>query len=409
MIPVDPIKNPTRESESIHFSTECYLQDINVPYDYPVYFTRDLFNTQNDLLASVIDRKNEGRCHRLKIFIDSGVLQAIPDIKDSIERYIIDRTGLLKMEGKMEIVPGGESSKSSWRLARQIMMKIAKCRLDRQSYVIVVGGGSVLDIVGFAASLVHRGLRLVRIPTTVLSQNDAGIGVKNGIDEQGMKNFAGTFTPPFAVLNDYQFLRTLEDKYWLGGIAEAFKVAIIKDKAFFDYLCSCAHILRERDERAIEYVVRRCAELHLDHIRTSGDPFEFGSARPLDFGHWSAHKLEILSGYQLGHGQAVSIGVALDSVYASLTGLLKEDESMSVLDALKNTGLPIWNDLLELRKEDDKLELIKGLNDFQEHLGGSLCITLPDGIGKKMEVHEMDPGLLEKAIALLKDYNLESQ
>jgi len=306
------------------------------------------------------------------------------------------------MEGPAEIVPGGEKIKSGWDLAKPIMTTLAESHLCRQSYVLAIGGGCVLDAVGLAASLVHRGLRLIRIPTTVLAQADAGVGVKNGINEHGMKNFAGTFAPPFAVLIDYQFLQTLPPKYWLGGIAEAFKVAIIKDREFFDYLCQHAAKLREKDETAIKTAIRRCAILHLAHIGANGDPFEFGTARPLDFGHWSAHRLEALSGYELGHGQAVSIGIAIDSFYASQIGLISGKECDAILNGLEETGLPVWSELLELRRPEGRLEILQGLDDFQEHLGGQLNVTMPAGIGRKIEVHEMDPAIVEQAIFYLK-------
>jgi len=285
------------------------------------------------------------------------------------------------------------------------MTKMAESHLCRQSFVLAIGGGSVLDAVGLAASLVHRGLRLIRIPTTVLAQDDAGVGVKNGINEHGMKNFAGTFAPPFAILIDYQFLQTLPAKHWFGGIAEAFKVAIIKDREFFDYLRSHATDLRKRDNAAIESTVRRCAILHLDHIGANGDPFEFGTARPLDFGHWSAHRLESMSGYEIGHGQAVSIGIAIDSFYASQIGLITSKECDVILNGLKKTGLPIWSDLLELTRPDGKLEILQGLDDFQEHLGGQLNVTMPNGIGRKIEIHEMDRAIVEQAIVYLKDHS----
>jgi 3-dehydroquinate synthase len=257
-------------------------------------------------------------------------------------------------------------------------------------------------VVGFAASTVHRGLRLIRIPSTVLAQDDAGVGVKNGVNEHGMKNFAGTFAPPFAVMIDYLLLRTLQTKYWLGGVAEAFKVAIIKDAGFFDYLCLHAAKLRGRDETVIEETGKRCAILHLKHIGTNGDPFEFGTARPLDFGHWSAHRLEALSGYKIGHGQAVSIGIAMDSFYASQIGLLSDKQFTAIIDGLEETGLPIWSDLLEQRRHDGRLEILQGLDDFQEHLGGRLTVTLPNGIGRKIEVHDMDSTIVERAISYLK-------
>ena len=387
------------------FPAECYQQSFTISYDYPVYFTRNLFDPHNDLLADVIDRLNEHRFHRLKVFLDAGVSEATPELAQKIEQYTGRWSGCLKMEGPVEIVPGGEKIKNGWELVKPIMTKIAEGHLCRQSFVLAIGGGSVLDTVGLAASLVHRGLRLIRIPTTVLAQDDAGVGVKNGVNEYGMKNFAGTFAPPFAVLIDYQFLQTLPAKYWFGGIAEAFKVAIIKDREFFDYLCRHAAELKKKDEAAIETTIRRCAILHLEHIGTNGDPFEFGTARPLDFGHWSAHRLEALSGYELGHGQAVSIGIAIDSFYASQIGLITSKECDVILKGLKKTGLPIWSDLLELTRPDGKLEILQGLDDFQEHLGGQLNVTMPNGIGRKIEIHEMDRAIVEQAIVYLKDHS----
>ena len=381
---------------------DCYKQSFTVSYDYPVYFTKDLFDPQNDLLAYVIDRLNEHRRHRLKVFLDSGVAEVTPDLAPRVGQYAEMWSGCLKMEGPVEIVPGGEKIKSGWDSAKPIMTSVAESHLCRQSFVLAIGGGSVLDAVGLAASLVHRGLRLIRIPTTVLAQADAGVGVKNGVNEHGMKNFAGTFAPPFAVLIDYQFLSTLAPKHWLGGIAEAFKVAIIKDREFFDYLCQHATRLRERDDAAIETTVRRCAILHLAHIGANGDPFEFGTARPLDFGHWSAHRLEALSGYELGHGQAVSIGIAIDSFYASQIGLISGKECDAILNGLEETGLPVWSELLELRRPEGRLEILQGLDDFQEHLGGQLNVTMPAGIGRKIDVHEMDPAIVEQAIFYLK-------
>lgn len=384
------------------FPFDCYKQSFSVSFDYPVYFTKNLFDRQNDLLASVIDRRNERRCHRVKVFIDSGVVQAIPDLANRVRAYIECRPHHLQMEGDAEIIRGGEKAKCNWDQTKHIMSTIAESHLCRQSFVLAIGGGSVLDVVGFATSLVHRGLRLIRIPSTVLAQDDAGVGVKNGIDEHGMKNFAGTFAPPFAVLIDFQFLRTVAPKYWIGGVAEAFKVAIIGDRDFFDYLCRHAARLGEKDEATIEETVKRCAVLHLEHIRTSGDPFEFGTARPLDFGHWSAHRLEILSDYDIGHGQAVSISIALDSFYASQIDLLSLQERDAIIDALEKTGLPLWSDLLELKTPEGRLEILQGLDEFQEHLGGKLSVTLPNSIGQKVEIHEMDHAIIELAIAFLK-------
>jgi 3-dehydroquinate synthase len=282
------------------------------------------------------------------------------------------------------------------------MWTIGNLHLDRQSYVVAVGGASVLDMLGFATSIVHRGLRLVRVPTTTLAQNDAGVGVKNGMDEHGAKNFLGTFAPPFAVIDDFNFLATLSQDHWIGGAAEAFKVAIIKDEAFFDFLCESADDLRRRDADAMQQTIRRCAAIHLDHIRTGGDPFELGSARPLDFGHWAAHKLELMSHFQIGHGQAVAVGIAIDSYYAMRKGLIDADLLERIVAGLARCGLPIYLDLLHTSNAAGTLEVLGGLEDFREHLGGALTVTLPDGIGRQCQVHQVGAELVTEAVDWLK-------
>ena len=383
------------------FAAELYEQRFSVPFDYPVYFTRDVFHPDNDLLAGVLDRLGEGRRHRGAVLIDSGVADAHPGIVRRIKEYFHAHPARMESATEPKVVAGGNVAKTNWDIVRDVMWTIGTLHLDRQSYIIAVGGGSVLDMAGFAASIVHRGLRQVRLPTTTLAQNDAGVGVKNGMDEHGQKNFVGTFAPPFAVVNDFAFLPSLAQDDWIGGAAEAFKVAMIKDADFFDFLCRNAGALRDRDLEAMQQCVRRCAVLHLEHIRSSGDPFEFGSARPLDFGHWAGHRLEILSGYALHHGQAVAVGIALDSYYAMRKGLLSPDELDRTLTGLQTCGLPTFSDLLAARTGDGDLAVLEGLQQFREHLGGRLTVTLPDGIGRKIEVHHMDPGTIADGVAYL--------
>ena len=391
-------KRPTDKD----MAADVYNQGITVPFGYPVHFCRDVFAPDNPLLASVLNRLGEDRVHRAAVYVDSGVADASPDLINDIQEYFHARHGQIELAGPPQIVPGGESAKTDWDIVRNVMWTIGNLHLDRQSFVIAIGGGAMLDMVGFATSIVHRGLRLVRLPSTTLAQNDAGIGVKNGMNEHGMKNFVGTFAPPFAVLNDFSFLATLSFKDWIGGIAEAFKVAIIKDSDFFDSLCENADALKNRDQRSMEDAVTRCALVHLEHIRTGGDPFELGSARPLDFGHWAGHKLEVSSNYTIGHGQAVSIGLALDSYYAFRQNLLTQDEYGRIIDGLSRCGLPTWSDHLAERTPEGELAILDGLVQFREHLGGALTITLPDGIGSRVEVHHMNPDLIESAVEHLR-------
>ncbi len=377
------------------------IQSFSVPFEYPVYFGRDLLALDNDLLARTISRLEPGRRHRVQVFIDSGVLATNPGIADRVTAYFDAHGDRADLVDAPESVAGGEQAKNSRDATEQVMESIADHHLCRQSYVVAIGGGSALDIVGLAASLVHRGVRLVRMPSTVLSQGDSGVGVKTGIDAYGMKNFAGTFAPPDSVLIDYHFLRTLPWSYWIGGVSEAFKVAMIRDAEFFEFLCENAEALGKRDELLIESVVERSALLHLEHIRSAGDPFEFGKARPLDFGHWSAHRLEVLSGYEIGHGQAVAVGIALDSFYAWRAGRIDEQAFNRVLAAFEQCGLPIWVRLLDRRGSDGRREVLRGLEEFREHLGGELTVTLPSPIGRSAEVHTMDESVIDEGIEFL--------
>jgi 3-dehydroquinate synthase len=389
---------PETGNEDRGRDAEAYHQRISVPFDYPVYFTHDVLSPGKGLLAAALDRLGERRRHRAVVYVDDGLAAAQGDLLERIKEYFHAHRDALELAAPPQIVRGGETAKIGWAVVRDVMTAVGNLHLDRQSFVVVFGGGAVLDMVGFAASLVHRGLRLVRAPTTTLAQNDAGVGVKNGMDEHGQKNFVGTFAPPFAVLNDFEFLKTLTDRDWVGGVAEAFKVAIIKDAAFFELLCDRAADLRGRDQAAMEQCVRRCAILHLEHIRTSGDPFELGSARPLDFGHWVGHKLETMSDYALGHGQCVAVGIAVDSFYAMRQGLIGAEDFERIVAGLTDAGLPVWSPLLAQRNADGTLTVLEGLREFREHLGGSLHVTLPDGLGGKCEVHQMDAQLVEEAI-----------
>jgi 3-dehydroquinate synthase len=256
--------------------------------------------------------------------------------------------------------------------------------------VIALGGGALLDMVGLAAATAHRGCRHVRLPTTTLSQADSGVGVKNGINAFGKKNFVGTFAPPFAVINDFDLLRSLAPRDKRAGYVEAVKVALIRDQPFFETIERNADALAQFDPESMRRLIRQCAELHLRHIATSGDPFELGSARPLDFGHWAAHKLEQLSEYRIRHGEAVAIGVALDTIYSRRLGWLDPASANRVLDLLERLGFDLFTTELSLTEPDGRLIITNGLDEFREHLGGRLTITLLSSIGQGFETHEMD-------------------
>ncbi|QSJ18785.1 3-dehydroquinate synthase [Nostoc sp. UHCC 0702] len=382
-------------------------QCVRVFFNYDVHFTRGLFELNNPLLAQVIGADKQTTAKQVVTVIDGGLLQYQSELLEKLSVYAQRYEDIFTLSGEPIIVSGGETVKNDSRFVEQIHQRINICGLCRHSYVLAIGGGAVLDMAGYAATTAHRGIRLLRVPTTVLAQNDSGVGVKNGINAFGKKNFLGTFMPPYAVLNDFDFLTTLDERDWRSGIAEAVKVALIKDGDFFDFIMNYADKLAKRDMEIMEKLIYRCSQLHLEHIAGSGDPFEMGSSRPLDFGHWAAHKLEHLTNYSLRHGEAVAIGIALDSTYSYLTGLLLQSEWQRILGTLKKLGFTLYVSALtkQLDQPDHPHCLFRGLTEFREHLGGELTITLLEAIGQGREVHQVDLSLYKKAILMLQDHS----
>ncbi len=371
-------------------------QEIQVNFHYGVYFTQEVFAPHNPLLAEIVARGGGDLPRKILVVVDRGLYRHHPDLLGNITAYAGYHPDQVQLAGPPVLVPGGERVKNEATPLTLVHRAIHQAKLCRHSFVVAVGGGAVIDMTGYAAATAHRGLRLIRIPTTVMAQADASIGVKNGINAFGKKNFLGTFAPPWAVLNDGAFLTTLSSRDWLSGVAEALKVALIKDAALFAFLEKSALALQRRDREVMARVIHRSAALHLEHIATGGDPFEFGSSRPLDFGHWAAHKLEQLSSFDLRHGEAVAIGIALDATYSHLTGRLPLGPWQRIMALLDRLGLPRWAPPLA-----DVRAVLSGLQEFREHLGGRLTIMLLAGIGQPVEVHELEPGVVEEAIGLL--------
>jgi 3-dehydroquinate synthase len=370
-------------------------RSIQAGWQLRVFFTENVFAptnpTLNDALADAAPRK-------VLVVLEDALAQALPELAYRIEEYFSTHADSLKLVHPPLFVCGGETAKNSSTLVGELHTQIHRHHIDRHSYLIAVGGGALLDVAGFAAATAHRGVRHVRIPTTTLSQADSGVGVKNGLNAFGQKNFIGTFSPPFAVINDFNLLATLEPHDKRGGYVEAVKVACIRDAIFFEKLEHDVEKLAAFEPTTMKHLIRRCAELHLDHIATSGDPFETGSERPLDFGHWAAHKLEQLSRFEISHGDAVATGIALDVIYSRRIGLLDGKSAVRILNLLEQLGFSLFTDKLMNTDANGQLSVLAGLEEFREHLGGELTITLLQEIGHGIEVHEMDRAKIVEAI-----------
>ncbi len=373
-----------------------YDRSFHVDFHHRVRFTCDAFNPDNSALAAVCA---DGTNRRMIAFIDSGVHDAHPDIANQLGSYLAARAHLgdpMPELRAVETVPGGECAKNSLDVCERVLAATDRFGIDRKSFVLAIGGGAVLDAVGFGAALAHRGVRLIRMPTTTLAMDDAAMGVKNGINKFGKKNFVGTFSVPWAVVADEQFLPSLTLPQFLGGFSEAVKIACLKDPPLLDRIERDASRIVARDLAAAMPIISRSAHLHLDHIAKGGDPFELQEARPLDFGHWAAHKLESMSAFTISHGDAVAIGIALDCQYAVRAKLLAPKDGDRVIACLRALQLPTWHPLLE-----ETHSLLRGLEEFREHLGGQFSATMLKAIGESVEVHQMRHDIVAESIRAL--------
>lgn len=374
------------------------LQSFSVTYEYPVVFTQDAFALANRSLVDVLARREPHKRHRCLVFVDQGVLNSCPELASQIENYASTHAGSMELAGALVPVAGGEVCKNDPKTVLRLFDKLSQHAIDRHSYAIAIGGGAVLDAVGYASATFHRGVRHIRFPTTVLAQNDSGVGVKNAVNQFGLKNLIGTFAPPWAIINDNSFIDMLPPREKRAGMAEAVKVALIRDNRFFNWLEAHAAELAGFSRSHMDHLIKESAELHMRQIRLGGDPFEMGSARPLDFGHWSAHKLEQLTHHEVNHGEAVAIGVALDTRYSVLSGRLAAGQDERVAGVLERLGFSLWHDMLRQCDTAGRPLVLRGLADFREHLGGELTVTLLADVGRDVEVHEMDERLVGQSI-----------
>ena len=374
-----------------------------VSFQHRLLYTDDLLHGDQAALVDVLEPSGS-QVARVQVWVDQYVAEARPDLIPTLERLIGSRPDRFQLASEVQVIQGGEAVKNDRAQLEQILKAINAANLDRRSYMIVVGGGAVLDAVGFAAAIAHRGIRLVRLPTTTLAQADSGVGVKTAINYFGKKNWLGAFAVPWAVINDTALLASLPDREFLCGFSEAVKVALLKSPRMFDQLCLDAAKIRHRELNAALPMIRASVEFHLAHITEGGDPFEAQEARPLDFGHWSAHKLEPLSGFTLRHGEAVAIGLAIDVVYSSLALGLPGPEVERILSCLTTMGFALDHPLLQA-----PAALLEGLEEFRQHLGGRLTITMLHAIGDPIEIHEVDTGRMLQAIETVARYGQDHE
>ncbi|MEO0017487.1 MAG: hypothetical protein RLZZ522_770 [Verrucomicrobiota bacterium] len=372
--------------------------DFQIPvlFKHRIVFTRNAFALENPALAEILA---EGSGRRALVFLEATVAAAWPGLSAAIADYF--RQLAIELCGTHEFA-GGEAVKTDDTLVRQVWQALDAHHIDRHSYVLAIGGGAFLDAVGLATATAHRGVRLLRFPTTTLAQDDSGVGVKCAINGFHKKNWIGAFAVPFAVINDLEFLSTQAPAANRAGLIEAVKVALVKDRGFFEWIEANLAALAALEPATLEYCVKHSALLHAHHIATGGDPFESGSSRPLDFGHWAAHKLESLTGYALSHAPAVAIGVALDTLYSEHSGLLEPTAAARILRVIDGLGLSTYHPALDWTDASGQRCVFAGLAEFREHLGGELTVLLLQNLGTGTNVNHLELDLLGRCIDQLR-------
>lgn len=278
----------------------------------------------------------------------------------------------------MLVLPCSEQSKTLSEV-ESLCNQCFRAGLDRKSLLIGCGGGVCTDLVTMAAALTRRGLDYIKIPTTLIGLIDAGIGVKGAVNLPGKKSAIGCFYPPQQVLLDPLFLRSLPTRFISDGLAEAIKLAITLDAALFRRIEQTSHELLyspgHADYDRVTDLVWRSSTLLLDELETNlyeDQTYE----RLLDFGHTFSPMIEAQSGFQVSHGMAVAIDMALSSAVGYCMGLLSAADQDRILKLLIGVGLPIFSPLLTLERCNWALE------EIEAHRGGHVNLVVPSGIGK---------------------------
>ncbi len=380
--------------------------DVDVSFTIPAVhrlrFTDDLFGRDRQVLIDLLQASGDQPA-RVQFWLDEDVDRANAWLRGAIDEVVSEHPKEIRRVSRFQVVPGGEACKNDIHILERMLKVMNAANLDRRSYVVVIGGGATLDAVGFATAIAHRGIRLIRIPTTTLAQADSGVGVKNGVNLFDKKNWVGSFAVPWGVINDARLLETLSDRDYKCGFAEAVKVSLLKDPALWQTIAHSTDAIRQRDAAVCHEVIQESAKLHLAHITRGGDPFENEEARPLDFGHWSAHKLESMSHYRLRHGEAVAIGLAIDVLYSSKMLGLPIKDAREIIGCLMRLGFTF--DAPELLEIDP---LMRGLEEFRQHLGGRLTLTMLEGIGQPVDVHTVDEAAMMQSIRELVECSIPS-
>jgi 3-dehydroquinate synthase len=298
-------------------------------------------------------------------------------------------------------VDATESTKS-WTLVERICDEAVRRGLGRDGIIMAVGGGITLDVAGMAASIFRRGIRYVRVPTTLVGMIDAGVGIKQGVNFASKKNLLGSFYPPFGCVTDPSFLRSLPHRHLACGVAEMIKIALICERRLFEILEAnivefLASHFQEPQVEADESILR--AQLSMMQ-QLQPNLFEHDLQRWVDFGHTFSPTLELASDHELAHGEAVALDMALATALAVQLGRCDMSVLKRIVNLYSAARLPAYSPLCSSDV------LVRSLREARLHRGGNLNLVVPTAIGAGAFLQDFDIAEIDSAARMIADIGL---
>lgn len=291
---------------------------------------------------------------------------------DTVQALLAERLAGGPWHPVLAIPPGEESkTRDSWL---ELTDALLSAGFSRDSALVAIGGGVVGDLAGFVAATLARGIPYAHVPTTLLAMVDSSVGGKTGVDTPHGKNLVGAFHPPDAVVADPSVLKTLPEVTYRGGLAEMVKHALVADAAYWTQLESSAPVLLSRDPTALTPLIVRSIEIKAEVV--GKDEREAGLRATLNVGHTVAHAIELLTGFQLPHGDAVAIGLVAESRIAERLGVAEAGLAARIERLLASLGLPVT-----IPSGLDAPALVEAMGSDKKRRGGQLRFALPRAIG----------------------------
>lgn len=350
-------------------------------YSYPVEFAEDAFG-ESSVLADTLKKVTGSDEPKVLIVADMNVVQRIEGLGSKIGRYVQEHG--IRLAGSPVVIGGGEKVKTdNLQSALKIVSEILSAKIGRNDAVLAIGGGTILDVAGYAAAQVRGGVKLVRMPTTPAAMMDAAYADYAAVDSATVKDALRVPSVPAAVVIDTGFAASVLDGVWRGGIGEAVRLAVALDAALFKKIEGWAEAYRARDGKVFSELVQA---VHAVRAKKGGTPFA----------QWAAFRLESMSGYKLPHGYATAIGICVDLGYAAEKGLVKPADRDRVVGLLGSCGaLDGLNHSGHLLNQPENL--LFGLDAWALSTG-SPAVAIPCRLGKTKDDSEPDRQVFAKVL-----------